>query len=316
MSWAKWNEGNNGLVNETSVFSPATLAVNQMPESSSKQFTQTLIEDIQSQPEHSPEQRSTSPLKLGQRSLSPLATVLDRVAHRAVDQTVHWMDSGLVAVEQGLAKVGKWLSSRAEAVQNHQAGETAYKLFDRGFNRTEETQYQHHGFQVERIANEKNSSIFILKDAQTGNDLLKFRAEQRSHLAPKIEVLAKARGGIAPETIQRLANLESDLGNVRGSDLGEEQRSQSVERFAQVARLADEFGTTRNSHYVVDSGRTESGQDWLLITAKGSRGVIYEQMGSEVHEDLRLWDFRRANSAYATTEAPVTASQHTYDQER
>lgn len=319
VSWAEWYKDNDGLNKPTSVLSPAAIAVSQMPESNSKQFVQTLITDLQNQPEQVAEQassRAASQLEPEHRSFTPLAAALDQVAHRVVDRAVQWLDSKLVAVERGLEKVGKWWSSRAEAIQNHQSAEIAYRLFDRGFNRTEEPQYQHQGFQVEKIANEKNSSIFILRDAQTGNDLLKFRAEQQLHSAPKIEVLAKARGGIAPETIERLSDLESNLGNVRGSDRGEEQRNQNVERFAQVARLANEFGSTQHSHYVVDSGKTESGEDWLRVTAKGSRGVIYEQTGSEIREDLQLWDFRRANSAYATAENPVTASEQTSGQER
>lgn len=321
MSWAEWNKGNDGLITPTSVFGPAQSAVSKMLESNSKQFVQTLIEDMQNQPEQQrseqqSEQRVTLPLEPERRSFSPLAATLDRAAHRVVDQAIQWVDAKLEAVERGLEKVGRWLSSRAEAAQNHNAAEIAHKLFGCGFNRTEEMQYQHQGFQVEKIENEKNSSIFILRDTQTERDLLKFRVEQQLHSVPRVKVLAKLPGGIAPETMQRLADLESNLSSVRGSDRGEEQRSQNVERFAQVARLVNEFGSTRNSHYIVDSGKTESGEDWLRVTAKGSRGVIYEQTGSEVHEDLRLWDFRRADSAYATVETPVTASQQTNDQER
>jgi hypothetical protein len=85
--------------------------ISQMPNSNSKAFLQSLIQDL-SQP--------------GQLAL----------------QTVE-------LTGKGLERVGQWLASRPEAIRAHYAAKAAYEVFEQGYARTAERSYEHHGFKVQ-----------------------------------------------------------------------------------------------------------------------------------------------------------------------
>lgn len=239
--------------------------VSQMPDSSSKAFFHSLVQDL-SQP--------------GQLAL----------------QTVE-------LAGKGLERVGQWLASRPEAIRDHSAAKAAYEVFEQGFARTGERSYGHHGFTVQLQG--RNQLTF--SDTTTGQELLRFKAENALFGDPKFTILAKSELGISRQQYQAIDRMARDMESVKGSEIAEARHAQRSAAFASAARMVTEFNQTNDfngKHF-----RIQIEQDSLTITAKDGRGVIYQEQGDQIQSRLEQQDFRRFAQAMQLAQAQQTQIQ-------
>lgn len=208
---------------------------------------------------------------------------------------------------RGLEKAGQWLASRPDAIRTHQAAKAALETFTQGFERTQERQYEHHGF---RVALEGRNT-YRLSDAATGQDLLRFKAENVFYQKdPKITILEQP-DKLSREQSQALALLRQDADSVRGSEQEEHHHAQKSEQFANAARSVaayNEVSSYQDQHYAVQVGPNS-----LVVTAADGRGELYRQQDNQIDSRLAPQDFERASKAMQKLQEATQAQETKHD---
>jgi hypothetical protein len=272
--------------NEPPAISIAKNLLKQIPQGIEQQFFQHLANDIGKQAV-----QAVQTLQQGLESDSfktfqrTAAHTVQEGASKAVEMAGH-----------GLERAGQWLASRPEAIREQRTARIAYNLFDKGFARTQEQSYEHQGFRVEL----QGQNNFILSHAETGRELMRFKAEKTLFGEPKFTILSKSEQGISRAEYRAIDDFREDLSTVRGSTQAEKHHAEKSEAFAAAAQIVAEFHQTQDyqgKHY-----RIQIDQDALTISALDGRGVLYQRDGQEVTSNLEQKDFGRFAQAMKLVE--------------
>lgn len=302
----------------------ASKQIAQLPESESKAFFKSVVEDLST---HS--QRAIQAMKDGLESETFQAvkqsvvagaktafnTVKEELASERTQVLKQQMQNslqsgGLKALEVGgrsLEKAGQWLASRPDAIRTHQAAKAALEVFNQGFERTQERQYEHHGFRI--VLEGRNT--YQLSDMETGQNLLRFKAENVWYQKdPKITVLEQP-DTLSREQSQALSLMRQDAENVRGSEIGEQHHAQKSEQFAIAARSVAQYNET--NHYQDHHYSVEVGSNSLVVMAVDGRGELYHQQGDQVESRLGTQDFERASKVMQMLQQVAQAQETNHD---
>ncbi|MEX0271584.1 hypothetical protein AB3R30_20900 [Leptolyngbyaceae cyanobacterium UHCC 1019] len=302
----------------------ASQQIAQLPESDSKAFFQSVVEDLAV---HS--QRAVQAVKDGLESetfQTVKQTVLEgaKKTFKAVQEELgservqtlkqqaqsSLQAGGTKALEvggRGLEKAGQWLASRPAAIRTHQAAKAALEVFNQGFERTQERQYEHHDF---RVAFEGRNT-YRLSDRETGQDLLRFKVESVFYQKdPKITVLEQP-DTLSREQSQALSLMRQDAENVRGSERGEQHHAQKSEQFAIAARSVAQYNET--NHYQDHHYSVEIGSNSLVVMAVDGRGELYHQQGDQIESRLETQDFERASKVMQMLQQVAQAQETNRD---
>ncbi len=290
---------------QTDGLEAAKQQIEQLPESSSKAFFQTLFADLSKQVVQSVQNTlSSDQFKTAQKMVATGAKAAFQTTKQGLEseqfrtfqkQTVEGAEKAIETTGHKLEQAGQWLASRPEAIREHRAAKCAYELFERGFARTQEQQYELNGFKVEL----QGRNRFVLKDA-ANQELLCFKAEKLLFGEPRITILSKSEAGISRKQYQEIDQVRQDLEKVRGSQTAEVRHAERSSAFGAAARMVAEFNETNDhsgKHY-----RIQTDQNSLTITAKDGRGIIYQQQGDQMHSRLEQQDFGRFSQAIKTLE--------------
>ncbi|KAM3092514.1 hypothetical protein ACKFKG_22115 [Phormidesmis sp. 146-35] len=294
----------------TNALEVAKQQIVQLQESNSKAFFQNLFEDLSKQATQAIQQNlSSDQFKTTQKIVVEGAKTAFQTVKQGLEsdqfkafqkQTAQALqDRAEKAIEtagHGIERVGQWLASRPEAIREHRAARTTYELFEQGFARTQEHRYELNGFKVEL----QGRNNFMLRDAVTDQELLRFKAEKLLFGEPRITILSKAEAGISHEQYQAIDQARQDIESVRGSQIAEARHAEKSAAFGSAARMVAEFNETNDyngKHY-----RIQINQDSLTITTKDGRGTIYQQQGDQVKSRLEQQDFGRFAQAIKTIE--------------
>lgn len=295
-SYEIWNKDNEKLVTATSVVSPAEQAVSELPRSTDKDFLFAVINDFKAQITH----LQTALQQLNhEKGIAGIGQTIQQQLQKPEVQTKiqeiqragsEHLENAIVRTGKTLGDIGNWIASRPDALRGKKAAEAAISIFDAGFDRTRETTYTHNEFQVEKVGRDQ----FVVRNTQTGSELLSFRDTRRwASDPPKITDLQIPQSGVSRGVVERLEQAQATLDQVRGSDRGEQQRNLSVAQFVNVATTHSSFQESRSTPYQVDV--TESG---VHIHVKGKRGLIYaEENGTVLTDQVRAKDLNRAEQA-------------------
>lgn len=302
----------------------ASKQIAQLPESESKAFFKSVVEDLST---HS--QRAIQAVKEGLESetfqavkqsvVAGAKTAFNTVKEELASERTHILkqqmqnslqSGGLKVLEvsgRSLEKAGQWLASRPDAIRTHQAAKAALEVFNQGFERTQERQYEHHGF---RIALEGRNT-YQLSDMETGQNLLRFKAENVWYQKdPKITVLEQP-DKLSREQSQALSLMRQDATNVRGSEMAEQHHAQKSEQFAIAARAVAQYNET--NHYQDQHYSVEVGSNSLVVKAVDERGELYRQQGNQVESRLGTQDFERATEVMQTLQQVAQAQESNHD---
>lgn len=302
----------------------ASQQIAQLPESDSKALFQSVVEDLAA---HS--QRAVQAVKDGLESETfqtvkqavlegakkTFKAVQEELGSERVQALKQQAQSSLQAggtkvLEvggRGLEKAGQWLVSRPAAIRTHQAAKAALEVFNQGFERTQERQYEHHGF---RVALEGRNT-YRLSDRETGQDLLRFKVESVFYQKdPKITVLEQPET-LSREQSQALALMRQDVENVRGSERGEQHHAQKSEQFAIAARSVAQYNET--NHYQDHHYSVEIGSNSLVVMAVDGRGELYHQQGDQIESRLETQDFERASKVMQMLQQVAQAQETNRD---
>jgi len=272
--------------NEPPAIAIAKNLLKQIPQGIEQQFFQQLVNDLGKQAV-----QAVQTLQQGLESDSfktfqrTAAHTVQEGASKAVEMAGH-----------GLERAGQWLASRPEAIREQRAARIAYNLFDKGFARTQEQSYEHQGFRVE-LHGQNN---FALSDAETGRELMRFKAEKTLFGEPKLTILSKSEQGISRTDYRAIDDLREDLTTIRGSAQAEKHHAEKSEAFASAAQIVAEFHQTQDyqgKHY-----RIQIDPDSLTISALDGRGVLYHRDGQEMMSNLEQKDFGRFAQAMKLVE--------------
>lgn len=291
-----------------------------LPEGRPKQFFQKLGEDLGAQVDRAAQSvrqglESEQFKALQQKAVAAAQAAPEKSAEvigRGLEQTGQWVASRPEAIQNAAAairaaseksakrvggaleKAGQWLASRPETIREQRAAKTALALFAKGFNRTQESSYEHGGMKVAVAGGNELS----LSDAKTGNALMRFKVESSPTPGqPKLTVTEK---NISPEQYRALDAVAKSGETVRGSAEGEAQHAQKSERFAQFSKtIASAMGSAdcETKHY-----RIEVGDDSLKISDSKSGREVYRQDGDQVESRLGQKDFERVDQALSKLE--------------
>ncbi len=277
--------------NEPSAITIAKHLLKQLPKGTEQQFFQQLVNDLGKQAVQAVQTvqqgLENDSFKTFQRHA---AYTLQEGTNKAIEMAGH-----------GLERAGQWLASRPEAIREQRTARIAYNLFDKGFARTQEQSYEHQGFRVEL----QGQNNFILSNAETGRELMRFKAEKTLFGEPKFTILSKAEQGISRTEYQAIGDLREDLTTIRGSTQAEKHHAEKSKAFASAAQIVAEFHQTQDyqgKHY-----RIQIDQDALTISALDGRGVLYSRDRQEVMSKLEQKDFGRFAEAMKLVEQHTTS---------
>jgi hypothetical protein len=272
--------------NEPPAIAIAKNLLKQIPQGIEQKFFQQIVNDLGKQAvqavQNLQQGLESDSFKTFQRTA---AHTVQEGASKAVEMAGH-----------GLERAGQWLASRPEAIREQGASRVAYEVFEKGFARTQEQAYEHHGFRVEL----QGQNNFILSDAETGRELMRFKAEKTLFGEPKFTILSKSEQGISRSEYRAIDDLRDGLTTIRGSTLAEKHHAEKSEAFASAAQIVAEFHQTQDyqgKHY-----RIQIEQNSLTISALDGRGVIYSRDGQEVMSNLEQKDFGRFAQAMKLVE--------------
>jgi hypothetical protein len=269
------------VVSEPPAIAIAKRLIDQLPKGVEQQFFQHLVEDI------------------GKQAVQAVQSIqhgLDSDSFKTFQRNTGYTvqegaNKAMELAGRGLEAAGQWLASRPEAIREQRTARTAYALFEKGFARTQEKRYEHQGFCVEL----RGHNNFTLSDAETGRELLRFKAEKTLFGEPKFTVLDKSAVGISRQEYRAIDEMRQDVNAVRGSVQAEITHAQKSEVFASAARIIAEFNQTQDyqgKHY-----RIQAEQDSLTIFALDGRGLLYSRSENEVISNLEQKDFGRFSQA-------------------
>ena len=277
--------------NEPPAIAIAKNLLKQIPQGIEQKFFQHLINDISKQ--------AVQAVQTVQQGLeSDSFKTFQRTAAHTVQEGA---SKAIEMAGHGLERAGQWLASRPEAIREQRSARVAYEMFDKGFARTQEQAYEHHGFRVE-LHGQNN---FALSDAETGRELMRFRAEKTLFGEPKFTILSKSEQGISRADYRAINDLRDGLTTIRGSNQAEKHHAEKSEAFASAAQIVAEFHQTQDyqgKHY-----RIQIDQNSLTISALDGRGVIYSRDGQEVMSNLEQKDFGRFAQAMKLVEQHTTS---------
>lgn len=264
-----------------------------LPEGRAKQFFQKLGADlaVQTVPE-----KSAEVVARGLEQAGRWVATRPEAIKNAIAAIQAASERSAERVGGALEKAGQWLASRPEMIREQRAAKTALALFAKGFNRTQESSYEHGGMKVAVAGGNELS----LSDAKTGDTLMRFRVESSPTPGqPKLTVTEK---NISPEQYRALDTAAKSAEIVRGSAEGEAQHAQKSERFAQFSKaIASAMGSAecKTEHYHI-----EVGDDSLKISDSKSGREVYRQDGNQVESRLGQKDFERVDQALSKLEQP------------
>jgi hypothetical protein len=186
-------------------------------------------------------------------------------------------------VKSSLKNVGNFLSARADAIMNQTMAQSAYKLFNRGAERTDEESYRQGNYEVKRTAPDQ----FLVSD-QDGA-LLSFRISSQG----AVKLTGKS-DRLSRDDYEAFRSFRRDETIPQGGSAAEKLHRNFSLAAAKTAR--DFLDATNLSSWDAKDGnyRIEVGErNSLTVTAKDGRGVILEQQGKSIVSRLTPADFEK-----------------------
>jgi hypothetical protein len=186
-------------------------------------------------------------------------------------------------VKSSLKNVGNFLSARADAIMNQTMAQSAYKLFNRGAERTDEESYRQGNYEVKRTAPDQ----FLVSD-QDGA-LLSFRISSQG----SVKLTGKS-DRLSRDDYEAFRSFRRDETIPQGGSAAEKLHRNFSLAAAKTAR--DFLDATNLSSWDAKDGnyRIEVGErNSLTVTAKDGRGVILEQQGKSIVSRLTPADFEK-----------------------
>jgi len=189
--------------------------------------------------------------------------------------------------KQGISKSWEWLKSRPAAIRDQSAAQSAFDLFQRGHNRTQERAYEAQGLRVEQ----QGAKHFVVSREE--QELMRFSYEKSRipGMPPRLKVQSVA-DSMTNADYRTLENFRQSATQPTGSVESENKYTAKATSVGDIAAsLLDHLGQSAWESANYHISKTDAG---VIVEAKDGRGTLYESSGSQILQcQLVPQDFQR-----------------------
>ena len=229
--------------------------------------------------------------------MPPALSVLEReteylpegITRQILQTTIQdWKQQTRQKLTAGLNSGKDWLKAQQTTLQNQRLAFTVQKLFQRGYDRTNERSYQIRGCTIER----EGQNLYVLKSG--AGELMRFKTSKILGLARRFEVLSVS-DRLTQQQRQSLLSAQADPSISPQSSLDTEAAYAKKTRQVEITtrQFLESFAFAKSWSKEGGQFKLEIGEgDLLRITDKrNGRGVVFQRQKGEVISKLGGEDF-------------------------